>query len=87
MGVKLSCLIPTSLPGIHMQKFPLRGLRQPDVIKSLVYNRRTYLFVVDEGAMSSYSTASHSIQWDEGERAKVVSYRKSSGLGAHEDPD
>ncbi|XP_046362458.2 mesenchyme-specific cell surface glycoprotein-like [Haliotis rufescens] len=68
--------------GIHMQKFPLRGLRQPDVIKSLVYNRRTYLFVVDEGAMSSFTTASHSIQWDEGERAKVVSYQKGYDTSA-----
>ncbi|XP_067666156.1 mesenchyme-specific cell surface glycoprotein-like [Haliotis asinina] len=62
--------------GIHMQKYPLRGLRQPDVIKSLVYNRRTYLFVVDEGAMSSYTTTSHSFTWKEGERARIVSAQK-----------
>ncbi|XP_046560926.1 uncharacterized protein LOC124269972 [Haliotis rubra] len=68
--------------GIHMLKYPLRGLRQPDVIKSLVYNRRTYLFVVDEGTMSSYTTASHSFKWSEGERARVVSYQKGYDTSA-----
>ncbi|XP_050401100.2 mesenchyme-specific cell surface glycoprotein [Patella vulgata] len=52
--------------GIHPRSFPIRGLYQPDGLKTFSIGRRNYLVTVNEGAVKSYTKEIDGLVWSDG---------------------
>ncbi|XP_060073649.1 mesenchyme-specific cell surface glycoprotein-like [Ylistrum balloti] len=49
--------------GIHLRQYPWVSLQQPDAAKVFTIGRKTFLFTLDEGAPTTYTSSVHGFNW------------------------